>query len=55
MALPWYHIKDEEKFITPSLVIFPDRIKKNISKMISMAGGVAKLRPHIKTHKWLKL
>ena len=37
--------------ISPSLVIFRDRVAANIQRMISMAGGADRLRPHVKTHK----
>jgi D-serine deaminase-like pyridoxal phosphate-dependent protein len=37
---------------SPSLVIFVDLVRRNIEKMIEMAGGTAsRLRPHVKTHK----
>ncbi len=36
---------------SPSLVIFPERIRANIQLMIKVAGGPERLRPHVKTHK----
>ena len=51
MNKEWYKIKDLEDIITPALLVYPDRIEKNISTMIAMAGGTQNLRPHIKTHK----
>ena len=36
---------------SPSLVIFRDRVVQNLEKMIQVAGGVERLRPHCKTHK----
>ncbi|MCM4150658.1 D-TA family PLP-dependent enzyme [Arenibacter sp. N53] len=47
----WYKITDPENIITPALLVYPDRIEKNIATMIAMAGGTQYLRPHIKTHK----
>ena len=47
----WYEIEGTEQIITPSLLIYPDRIKKNIETMIAIAGDPKRLRPHIKTHK----
>ena len=47
----WYEINDVENIISPSLVVYPDRIEENIKKMIQIAGGTDSLRPHIKTHK----
>lgn len=47
----WFEIDNVERIVTPSLVVYPDRIDKNIKMMIQIAGGTASLRPHIKTHK----
>ncbi len=47
----WYEIADTEDVISPSLLVYPDRILHNIRAMIEMAGGTEHLRPHIKTHK----
>lgn len=40
---------------TPSLVIYPERVDANLRYMIEMAGGAARLRPHVKTHKMPKI
>jgi D-threonine aldolase len=47
----WYEIKDIDQLDTPALVVFPERVKKNIETAIKMAGGTSRLRPHIKTNK----
>jgi len=47
----WYKIKDEEKLMTPGLVVYPERIKKNIQSMIQLSGDASRLFPHVKTHK----
>ena len=47
----WYKTSDEAKLITPTLLLFPDRIRKNIQTMIELAGDARRLRPHVKTHK----
>jgi len=47
----WYVINDIDSLPTPALVIYPDRVKNNIDKLLEMAGSVSKLRPHIKTCK----
>lgn len=47
----WFEIDEVEGIITPSLVVYPDRIEKNIKMMIQIAGGPDSLRPHIKTYK----
>ena len=51
----WYTINDTSDVISPSLLVYPDRIKKNVQRMIEIAGGTAFLRPHIKTHKMAEI
>tara|TARA_Y100000588_G_scaffold98228_1_gene106721 strand:- start:1715 stop:2824 length:1110 start_codon:yes stop_codon:yes gene_type:complete len=36
---------------SPALLFYPDRIQRNIDRMIAIAGDPGHLRPHIKTHK----
>lgn len=36
---------------SPSLIIFQERVESNIDQMIQLAGGTARLRPHVKTSK----
>jgi D-serine deaminase-like pyridoxal phosphate-dependent protein len=36
---------------SPSLLVFPAVVRRNIAEMVRMAGDVSRLRPHIKTHK----
>ena len=47
----WYRIDNTESVISPSLLVYPDRIEENIHRMIDIAGGTEFLRPHIKTYK----
>jgi len=47
----WYEIEDIDKLDSPSLVIFPGRVKKNIQTAISMVENPGRLRPHVKTNK----
>lgn len=47
----WYKINNTKGLISPSLIVYPERIEKNIDLMIEIAGSADKLRPHIKTHK----
>lgn len=47
----WYKVNNEEQVSTPALLIYPDRIKENIRRMINIAGDAKRLRPHVKTHK----
>ena len=47
----WNKVKEENKLLTPGLLVYPERIKENIASMIKIAGGIGRLWPHIKTHK----
>jgi D-serine deaminase-like pyridoxal phosphate-dependent protein len=41
-----------DAFESPGLIVYPDRVKRNIKKALEMVeGNPARLRPHIKTHK----
>lgn len=47
----WYTVNNTNSVISPSLLVYPERIQRNIDTMLRMAGGPEHLRPHIKTHK----
>lgn len=47
----WYKLTDPKNISSPSLLVYPDRIERNIQRMVAIAGDVTRLRPHIKTHK----
>jgi D-serine deaminase-like pyridoxal phosphate-dependent protein len=49
--LDWYIINDIKKLDTPVLVVYPDRVKQNISILKNMIDDVSRLRPHAKTYK----
>ncbi len=46
-----YHLSNVADVPSPALVFFPDVIRANIRAVIAQAGGPARLRPHVKTHK----
>jgi D-serine deaminase-like pyridoxal phosphate-dependent protein len=48
---PWYLVENDAAIESPALLIYPDRVAANLDRMISIAGGPRRLRPHIKTHK----
>lgn len=48
---PWYALRDPHECPSPSLLVYPERIRRNIETMLRMTGGPDRLRPHIKTHK----
>lgn len=47
----WYQLENASEIPSPTLLLYPDRIRENIRRMIRLAGGPDKLRPHVKTHK----
>ena len=47
----WHLIKNIDKVDSPALVIYLDRVKKNIDLLKELIGDVERLRPHAKTHK----
>src|SRR4026209_2737375 len=51
MQTPWYTVTNVEDVPSPALLIYPDRVEENIRRMIRIAGGVERLRPHMKTNK----
>ncbi len=51
MADPWYVVENVAEIDSPSLLVYPDRADENTRRMIEYAGGVERLRPHVKTHK----
>src|SRR3954452_9677873 len=48
---PAYALSDPASVFSPALVFFPELIRKNIARVIEMAGSPDRLRPHVKTHK----
>lgn len=44
-------LENESEVLSPSLLIYPDRVEANLRRMVARVGGPARLRPHIKTHK----
>jgi len=51
IASAWFAIANADTLASPALLLYPERIEKNLQRMIAMAGGVERLRPHVKTHK----
>lgn len=49
--MSWFEIQNIDEVDSPALVIYLDRVARNIDKVIKKAGGSARLRPHVKTHK----
>src|SRR5439155_1594597 len=51
MREKWHEVLNASEVPSPCLLIYPDRVRENIHRMIPIAGGVERLRPHMKTHK----
>ncbi|MCC7008834.1 MAG: D-TA family PLP-dependent enzyme [Acidobacteria bacterium] len=51
MPRPWYAMADVERVASPALLVHPARVRENVARMVRIAGGPARLRPHVKTHK----
>ncbi|WP_339716016.1 D-TA family PLP-dependent enzyme [Cyclobacterium amurskyense] len=47
----WYQLNHPEKIDSPALLVYLDRAKENIQKVIKEVGTPDRLRPHIKTNK----
>lgn len=46
-----YQIEELSSLYSPALVVFKELVQSNIEKMVRIAGGPKRLRPHCKTHK----
>ena len=51
METAWYTVANAADIPSPALLIYADRVEENLRRMIRVAGGVARLRPHMKTNK----
>jgi D-serine deaminase-like pyridoxal phosphate-dependent protein len=51
MDSPWFKLANEAEIPSPALLVYVERAEENIRRMIAMAGGPERLRPHVKTHK----
>lgn len=49
--MEWYIIDGIEQQDTPSLVVYPQRVKENIRMAVELAGDPEFMRPHVKTNK----
>ena len=47
----WYTIENIDRIDTPCLVLYKERIKKNIDEAVKLIRNVNNLRPHVKTNK----
>lgn len=47
----WYEVTNVAELDSPALLVHPARVQENVRRMIAYAGGVERLRPHVKSHK----
>jgi len=50
-----YRLENESEIASPALIYYPDVIRANTRLAIDMAGGAARLWPHVKSHKMAEL
>jgi D-serine deaminase-like pyridoxal phosphate-dependent protein len=46
-----YLLHDPSDVFSPALLFYKDLIRRNIGRILEIAGSAARLRPHVKTHK----
>ncbi len=51
MAANPFQVSNEAEIASPSLLVYPDRIFRNLGQMLRIVGDPDRLRPHVKTHK----
>ena len=51
----WFAVANADEIPSPALLVYPDRIEANVRRMLALAGGPERLRPHVKTHKLLEV
>jgi D-serine deaminase-like pyridoxal phosphate-dependent protein len=47
----WFELLDASSIDSPALLIYADRMERNIDRALMIAKDPARLRPHVKTHK----
>jgi D-serine deaminase-like pyridoxal phosphate-dependent protein len=55
MLDPRHVLRDPSELLSPSLLIYPALVRRNLEDMIALAGGASRLRPHVKTHKMAEI
>ena len=52
---PSYLVSNVDEIPSPSLLIYRERARANIGRMLEISGGPEYLRPHVKTHKMSRI
>jgi D-serine deaminase-like pyridoxal phosphate-dependent protein len=51
----WFEVADASEISSPALLVYRQRVEQNLGRMVVMADGPKRLRPHIKTHKMAEM
>ena len=46
-----FTVTNEAAIESPALLVFHEKVERNLARMLAIAGGPERLRPHVKTHK----
>jgi D-threonine aldolase len=47
----WYRLQNEQAIDTPTMLVYPERVRENLRMLSTFVPDPARLRPHVKTHK----
>lgn len=47
----WFTVNNAREVDTPALLVYPARVKQNITTLVGMIDNTSRLRPHVKTVK----
>lgn len=47
----WFEVADMASIDSPALLVYAERMERNIDRALAIAKDPARLRPHVKTHK----
>lgn len=47
----WHEVTNAHEVPSPALLVYADRVQRNIRRAVEMVGDPLRLRPHVKTHK----
>lgn len=55
MDINEYRLNEPSELLSPGLIVFRGIVRRNVEKMIEIARGTDRLRPHVKTHKMAEI
>ncbi len=50
-TMNWYNVDNVAEVPSPAILVYPDRVARNIRRLADIVGDVRRLRPHVKTTK----